>query len=117
MSNQKDSDDKLDFPVVPTLFVGLGGSGKEVLLRIRRRFFTKYRVPRLPMTRFLWLDTDAECVGISREPDVVDRRIEFEADEIVNLSVKPQTLTNLLQPHRQVRAHLRVVLRGAALAR
>ncbi len=95
MSNQKDSDDTLDFPVVPTLFVGLGGSGKEVLLRIRRRFFTKYRVPRLPMTRFLWLDTDAECVGISREPDVVDRRIEFEADEIVNLSVKPQTLTNL----------------------
>jgi hypothetical protein len=50
--------------VRPTLFLGLGGTGKEVLLRLRRKFYDALGVPGLPCTAYLWLDTDMrDCMA------------------------------------------------------
>ena len=49
---------KTQQPIRPTLYIGLGGTGKEVLLRLRRRFYERFRVRSLPCTQFLWIDTD-----------------------------------------------------------
>jgi hypothetical protein len=47
-------------PVKPTVIIGIGGSGGDVLLRIRKRFFEKYgALSQFPIVSYLWLDTDA----------------------------------------------------------
>jgi hypothetical protein len=50
-------------PIRPTLFLGLGGTGKEVLLRVRRRFWERFREKGLPCTRYLWIDTDTRALN------------------------------------------------------
>lgn len=43
----------------PTLLVGLGGTGGDVLLRIRRRFYEKFgNLEEFPIVSYLWIDTD-----------------------------------------------------------
>lgn len=43
----------------PTLIIGLGGTGAEVLARLRDRFYSTFGpLDRLPVVRYLWLDTD-----------------------------------------------------------
>ena len=77
----------------PTVLIGLGGTGKEVLRRLRRMFYEKYRMPGLPVMEFLWFDTDIRNIDITRkETDLLDRRIDFSAREMVDGSVGPQEL-------------------------
>ena len=77
----------------PTVLIGLGGTGKEVLRRLRRMFYEKYRMPGLPVMEFLWFDTDIRNIDITRkETDLLDRRIDFSAGEMVDGSVGPQEL-------------------------
>lgn len=77
----------------PTVLIGLGGTGKEVLRRLRRMFYEKYRMPGLPVMEFLWFDTDISNVDImGKETDLLDRRIDFSAREMVDGSVGPQEL-------------------------
>lgn len=46
--------------VKPTLIIGVGGSGGDILLRIRKRFFEKYgALSEIPIVSYLWIDTDA----------------------------------------------------------
>lgn len=54
-------------PYRPALFLGLGGTGKEVLLRLRRRFYERFRTYDLPFARFLWIDTDMRAVDARGE--------------------------------------------------
>ncbi|MCX6844567.1 MAG: hypothetical protein NTX53_20070 [candidate division WOR-3 bacterium] len=42
----------------PTLFIGLGGTGKEILLRLRRKFYENFGKTGLPCVAYLWIDTD-----------------------------------------------------------
>lgn len=43
----------------PTLIIGLGGTGGDVILRIRKRFFEKYgSLTEFPIVAYLWFDTD-----------------------------------------------------------
>ncbi|MCC7431515.1 hypothetical protein IT568_11770, partial [bacterium] len=66
----------LPVPVKPTLFIGLGGSGKEVLIRLRRLFYEKYRMVGLPIMEFLWFDTDTAAGGIGgRRFDLIDEKV------------------------------------------
>ena len=51
----------------PTLLIGLGGTGKEVLRRLRRMFYEKYRVVGLPVMEYLWFDTDIRNESLSGE--------------------------------------------------
>lgn len=50
----------------PTLLIGLGGTGREVLLRVRQRFVERYGVAGFPAVSYLWIDTDVD------NPEVVE---------------------------------------------
>jgi len=45
----------------PVLFLGLGGTGKEILLRLRLRMYERFRTYHVPFARFLWIDTDTRA--------------------------------------------------------
>ncbi len=51
----------------PVFFVGLGGTGKEVLLRLRLRLYERFRTFDVPFCRFLWVDTDLRATGARGE--------------------------------------------------
>ncbi len=77
----------------PTVLIGLGGTGKEVLRRLRRMFYEKYRMVGLPVMEYLWFDTDIRNIDIMRnETDLLDRRIDFSAREKIDGRVMPQEL-------------------------
>jgi len=50
---------KLD-SIVPTLYLGLGGTGKEILMRFRRRLYEEYGHASLPFARTIVFDTDMQ---------------------------------------------------------
>lgn len=78
---------------MPTILIGLGGTGKEVLLRIRRQFVEKYgSLDDFPITSYLYVDTDnapAEESGIARERDYLINDIDFKPSEKVFNPVNP----------------------------
>src|SRR5579863_6462194 len=66
----------------PTLFLGLGGTGKEVLLRLRRRFYERLGVPGLPCTSYLWLDTDTrDVMAVGEKIDDIYNAVLFAPNE------------------------------------
>ncbi|HXA18692.1 MAG TPA: tubulin-like doman-containing protein [Thermoanaerobaculia bacterium] len=82
-----------DKPVGPTLFIGLGGTGKEVLLRLRRKIVEGYgALDRLPFLRFMHLDTDKnqtayEQYELRAADDPLYERVRFSSSERVDLTV------------------------------
>lgn len=71
----------------PTLLVGLGGTGGDVLLRIRRRFYEKFgRLEEFPIVGYLWIDTDrSEKHILARE---VEEFARFADSERLILTIK-----------------------------
>ncbi len=77
----------------PTLLIGLGGTGKEVLRRLRRLFYEKYRVAGLPVMEYLWFDTDIRNESLSEEvPDELDRLIDLTISQKIDGRVQPEEL-------------------------
>jgi len=78
---------------MPTILIGLGGTGKEVMLRIRRQFVEKYgSLNDFPITSYLYIDTDnapAEESGIARERDYLINEIDFKPSEKIFNPVNP----------------------------
>ena len=68
--------------LMPTILIGLGGTGKEVLLRIRRQFVEKYgSINDFPILSYLYIDTDnapSEESGIASERDYLINEIDFQ---------------------------------------
>jgi len=84
-------------PVGKTLMIGMGGTGKEVLLRLRRLIVERYgSLDRLPCIQFLDLDTD-KTVQAQQQYDrnVTDdplyEKIMFQPIERINLLVEGGT--------------------------
>src|ERR1043165_2230940 len=77
--------------VEPTLLIGLGGTGREVLLRLRRRFFLA-GYPVQPWISYLWVDTAArqphEKFAKALPKDYVTRETLFTPEEICDIGVK-----------------------------
>ena len=74
--------------VKPTLLIGLGGTGKEVLLRLRQRFFEKYSLVGFPTMAYLWIDTDIQNQNIDGRPlDYIDQQARFQEGEWVDAQV------------------------------
>lgn len=43
----------------PTIIIGMGGTGGDVIMRVRRRFYETYgSLSEFPIVSYLWLDTD-----------------------------------------------------------
>ncbi len=82
--------------VVPTLFIALGGTGAEVLWRIRRRILNSLWAPgteqpvrleqltEFPFAEFLQLDLDAGTVtqsGTAAKTDILGNKVRFKEEE------------------------------------
>jgi hypothetical protein len=78
-------------PFHPTVIIGLGGTGKEVLLRLRRKFFEKYDKPGLPVLAYLWIDTDLRDIALDGQRiDYIADEIRFQPTEMVDGQVSPE---------------------------
>lgn len=79
--------------VRPTVLIGLGGTGKEVLRRLRRLLYEKHRLVGLPIMEYLWFDTDVQNIDIARkELDLLDRKVDFSVPEMVDGRVMPENM-------------------------
>ncbi len=81
--------------VVPTLFIALGGTGAEVLWRIRRRILNTLwgatdqpvrleSLTEFPFAEFLHVDLDANTVtetGKALKTDILGAKVQFKEDE------------------------------------
>ncbi len=91
--------------LMPTIIIGLGGTGKEVLLRIRRQFVEKYgSINDFPIISYLYIDTDnapSEESGIARERDYLINEIDFHPAEKIFNPVNPSDYIYRIQdvPH------------------
>src|ERR1044072_2309034 len=74
--------------VAPTILLGLGGTGKEVLLRLRKRFYERYGEFGFPTVGYLWLDTDTRNTNIDDQPlDHIMQQVMFKEEERVNAEI------------------------------
>lgn len=80
-------------PVSPTLMIGMGGTGKEVLLRLRRRIVERYgSLSMLPFLQFMHLDTDTtaaahEQYNLRGSDDPLHQEVRFKPIERVDLTI------------------------------
>lgn len=90
---------------MPAILIGIGGTGKEVLLRIRREFTQKYgSLNEFPIISYLYIDTDnapAEESGLARDRDYLINEIDFKPSEKVFNPVNPSEYINSISsmPH------------------
>jgi hypothetical protein len=78
---------------VPTLFIGLGGTGKEILQRFRKSLNEEYGSPRTPFAQTLVFDTDMqEGTDIPKGEDAAayaDVRLRADQGEWYTVEIKP----------------------------
>ena len=83
-----------NIPVGKTIIVGLGGTGKEVLLRLRRLIVERFgSLEALPCIVFFHLDTDKTTNALqqydrSSKDDPLYDKIKFQPSERVNLLIE-----------------------------
>lgn len=75
-------------PVRPTVFVGLGGTGKEILLRLRMKFYERYGKFGYDCMSYLWIDTDMQNLNVDRKDmDPVLQKALLSRQETVDIQV------------------------------
>jgi hypothetical protein len=70
----------------PVLIIGLGGTGKETLLRLRRMFYDYYGTPTLPHIATLRLDTDTRDASVDGKK-LPDHLMDVNFAEVDRLDV------------------------------
>jgi hypothetical protein len=86
---------------IPSLVIGLGGTGKRALTHLKRRIYDTYGRADLPWIRLLSIDTDSATVN---NPPVLSQRtgeyISLGTNElrVIDQSDTPQIITNLDAP-------------------
>jgi hypothetical protein len=83
--------------IAPTIVVGLGGLGREVIFRTRRRLYERYRRTTLPVASFLWLDHNTEVDPTPELPARVARKVALAADDRVSLTLTDRDLDAVLR--------------------
>lgn len=84
--------------IAPTLLIGLGGTGKEVLLRIRRRFYERFGEVGFPIMEYLWIDTDMRNLDLEgQQYDYLMERVAFRAEEKLDAQVPGPTFTGFFR--------------------
>jgi len=79
--------------VSPTLIIGLGGSGKEVLMRLRKLFYTNTRSTGLPIIEYLWIDTDIRRQDImGKDYDAISNQLYLPESDIIDATVEPKAV-------------------------
>ena len=93
VSIQKRDIELVPADVSPTIIIGLGGTGKEVLLRIRRLFYEKYgNLDRFPIVSYLLMDAEKQDIyqsDLARKDDKIIKKIEFTDAELIWVNCNP----------------------------
>ena len=100
--------------VRPTLFIGVGGTGKEVLLRLRRRILQADwndarvgSIANFPVAAFLYFDTDtAEATESDRatRDDPLAASVRFAQNEKLQAKVDIERYTGQMENYRHINA-------------
>lgn len=90
--------------VTPTLILGIGGTGGEVLLRVRKRFFEKYgQLDNFPIVNYLWIDTDLTEKDVGAR--LFSEQVKFAQSEKVMATIADTSrITNDLNQHPHIKA-------------
>lgn len=90
-------------PVKPTIIIGIGGSGGDILLRVRKRFYEKYGpLGQFPIVSYLWLDTDATEKDVGA--GIFTEQIAFAPSEKLMTTMADTTkVTNDLNQHPHIK--------------
>jgi Tubulin like len=93
--------------VRPTLLIGLGGTGREVLLRVRQRFVERYGVARFPCTGYLWIDTDVDNPETveGRPRDFISGEARLQTSEMLDATVTADQFLSYFE-HSQQNRHI-----------
>lgn len=96
------SDDLSRF--VPTLFLGLGGTGKDILMRFRKKLYDEYGMPNERFARFLVIDTDAQTDTPHGERDQVYAPVVLRRDqgEFIPCTIEPTQFKKIVEDARQL---------------
>jgi hypothetical protein len=84
-------------PIIPTLLIGLGGTGKEILLRMRRLIVERFgSLSALPCIEFLHIDTDQkqtakEQYDLKADDDTLFKKVKFQPTETIPLTIEGGT--------------------------
>jgi hypothetical protein len=84
-------------PIIPTLLIGLGGTGKEILLRMRRLIVERFgSLGALPCIEFLHIDTDQkqtakEQYDLKADDDTLFKKVKFQPAETIPLTIEGGT--------------------------
>lgn len=89
---------------IPSLVIGLGGTGKRALTHLKRRIFDTYGREDLPWIRLLSIDTDS--AGVNNPPVISQRTGEYinlgsEELRVIDQSDTPQVISNLDAPENR----------------
>lgn len=99
MANQRTNESDRFKKIHPSIFIGLGGTGKHILLTLRRKLFEKYGLKDgFSIMEFLWIDTDMQNIGIDGEKlDFALEQVMFQPDEVVDLQIPESTFNGYIQ--------------------
>ncbi|MEM9089048.1 MAG: tubulin-like doman-containing protein [Cyanobacteria bacterium P01_F01_bin.53] len=84
-----------------TVCIGLGGTGRDILMRIRRLIVDRYRhLDRLPIVKFVHIDTDsssAQDVSLPTGRTYHGVDLSFDASERVTATMSSAEVTNFVR--------------------
>ena len=94
--------------IKPTLFVGLGTTGTNIIKSLRQLMFEEYGHAGLPVFRYIAIETHDNENGVDPELRLTNQMDDYERIEVVNATIDSTTPTyNKLNPnHSRYNRHL-----------
>ncbi len=74
---------------VPTVFIALGGSGKDVVMRLRKRFSDRFQTKNPGFAQFVFIDTDTQNFTPTGENPESFAELKPDQNELVQVPITP----------------------------
>ena len=103
ISGASDFSDKNELKqFVPTLFIGLGGTGKDILMRFRKKLNDEYGMPNEKFAKFLVLDTDDQTDVPNEENEEAFRPVGLRPHEgeFIKCTIEPNAFRDIVSKLR-----------------